>query len=94
LSSSHFETVLFHMELDVDVAAAAGYRGRGPKRGRSGNIVEALAERSELAELLEEFWSWGVLSSAHVRELAHAAVVDGLRHPQLVRLAKIRGVYD
>ena len=44
-------------------------------------------EHSHLARVLLEKWAWGNLSTPEVQALAHAAVHDGLSHPQIRALA-------
>ena len=48
-------------------------------------------QSSNLAKTLLEKWAWGSLSTPELQALAHAAVLDGLQHPQIKALAAIGG---
>ena len=43
---------------------------------------------SSLATKLLFHWAHGALSAVAIQEIAHLAVLDGARHPELVKLAQ------
>ena len=51
--------------------------------------TDATPARSRLAEVLLRMFAWGLLTATVVQWIARAAVDDGLRHPDLERLANI-----
>ena len=71
--------------------AAAGYTGRGaPERSKTSSACRS----SELADLLEELYAWGVISAVLIQLIAQAAVVDGLRNERVEKMSKAAACGD
>ena len=49
------------------------------------------ASASKLADLLLEWTAWGLISFPVLKKAADAANSDGLRHPDILRLASLGG---
>ena len=56
-----------------------------------GSRLCAAAGASELADLLLEWTAWGLISFPMLQKASAAAKRDGLRHPDIIRLASLGG---
>ena len=59
----------------------------GPARKKQKVLLSNSHEQSAFATCLLNKWAWGVLSAPDVQELAHAALCDGLQHPEISEIA-------
>ena len=55
---------------------------------REGGGASSSQAKSSLVALLVLKWSWGELPATFIQEVAWAAVQDGCKHPEVIRLSK------